>query len=161
MRLLIFLSFMLIMFFAGSTNASDYEHGNGALQLFDSEGMKNSPQWVMIWVMFMMASFICGLFFVWNHPIARWVVGGMFAGMAAGLIAGNVIGVQASLSGFIALIHIVFWSPGLYQLLSKRPFMQPTSAFSIWSAVITFVILFSFIFDIRDASIYLMHVFAG
>jgi hypothetical protein len=62
------------------------------------------------------------------------------------------------ISGYIATIHIIFWSPALYQLLTKRPFFGARSAFSVWSGVITFVILFSFVFDIRDAFIYLTHI---
>ena len=142
---------------SGNLSAQDVEHGNQAMQLFDKEGFENSPQWVQVWVGLMMASFIVGLFFVKNHIIARWVLGGMFAGMIFGAVAGTVFGVP-NYSGFIALVHVIFWTPALYQLLSKHPFLGPGSAFSIWSGVITFVIFFSFIFDIRDAVIYLNHI---
>lgn len=157
MCLRILLIFSLTITFSDIVLAADYEHGHRALQIFDREGMGNAPTWVMIWIVFMMATFLSGLLFVWKQPIARWVVGGLFAGMAASAIATGVFGIPP-LSGFIALMHLVFWSPGLYQLLTKRPFMKVTSAFSIWSAVMTFVILFSFIFDIRDTSLYLMHL---
>jgi len=143
---------------AFSTFAADYQHGHQALQIFDADGFKNAPQWVQIWVIFMMLSFLSGLFFVKNHGIARWVVGGMFAGMAFGIFAGSVLGLPA-LSGFIALIHLVFWSPGLFLLLKKRPYLGSLSPFSIWSGIITAVIIFSFVFDIRDAFLYLQHIF--
>lgn len=137
--------------------AQAVEHGNQAMQLFDKEGFDNSPQWVQIWVGFMMASFIAGIFFLKNHLIARWVVGSMVAGAIFGIIAENVFGIP-NYSGFIALVHLIFWTPALYQLLSKRPFLGQRSAFTIWSGVITLVICFSFIFDIRDTLIYLSHV---
>jgi len=139
--------------------AQEFEHGNQAMQLFDAEGFNNSPLWVQIWVGFMAASFLCGLFFVKNHSIARWVVGGMFAGMVFGKVFAIIFGIP-NYSGYIALIHVVFWTPGLFKLLTQRPFAAKPSAFSIWSGVITFVICFSFIFDIRDAVIFLQHSFS-
>jgi len=136
--------------------AQEFEHGNQAMQLFDAEGFSNSPLWVQAWVGFMMLSFLGGLFFVKNHAIARWVVGGMFAGMICGTAIAKLFGIP-NYSGYIALVHVVFWTPGLIKLLTQRPFLSPISAFSLWSGLITFVICFSFIFDIRDAVIFLQH----
>jgi hypothetical protein len=141
----------------GTLSAQEIEHGHQAMQLFDKQGFDNAPQWVQIWLALMMASFLAGLFFVKNHVIARWVVGGFFAGVIFTAIAGGVFGVP-NYSGFIASVHLVFWTPALYQLFTKRPFLEQRSAFTIWSGVITAVICFSFIFDIRDSFIYLSHV---
>ena len=63
------------------------------------------------------------------------------------------------LSGLIALLHVVFWSPALYLLLTRRPFMKERSAYAVWSALATLVILFSFVFDVPGAAIYLDHIF--
>jgi hypothetical protein len=147
----------LLIFSIGSVSAQEIEHGHQAMQIFDKQGFDNSPQWVQIWVACMVASFLAGLFFVKNHAIARWVVGCFIAGMVFGAVAGNVFGVP-NYSGFIALVHLIFWTPALFQLLAKRPFLGQRSAFTVWSGVITAVICFSFIFDIRDAFIYLTHV---
>lgn len=148
---------LLCLILTTSAYAADYEKGHQALQIFDNEGIAATPQWVMIWVMFLAASFAAGLFFVLRQPIARWVVGCFIAGIAFLSIA-PMLGI-VQLSGFIALMHLIFWSPALYQLLTKRPFLAaPQTPFSIWSAVITAVILFSFVFDIRDAVIYLNHI---
>lgn len=136
---------------------NDYSHGHGALQVFNQQGFANTPKWVQGWIIVMLSSFASGLFFVKNHPIARWVVGGFVLGALSGNAIAAVLGLPL-LSGYIALVHLVFWSPGLYQLLSKRPFKKTKSAFSIWSGVITGVILFSFVFDIRDAFLYVQHL---
>ena len=146
-----------LMLSVSTLSAQEIEHGHQAMQIFDKQGFDNSPQWVQIWIACMMASFLAGLFFVKNHVIARWVVVGFIAGMTFGAVAGNVFGVPNH-SGFIALVHLVFWTPALVQLLAKRPFLGQRSAFTIWSGVITAVICFSFIFDIRDAFIYLTHL---
>lgn len=133
-----------------------YEHGHQAMQVFDSQGMANSPRWVIYWIYFMMASFAASLIFIKNHVEARWVAGGFLAGALLMIVATRVLGMPA-LSGLIALMHILGWTPALIVLLKKRPFLGPISAFSIWSGIMTFVIIFSFVFDIRDAAIFLSH----
>ncbi len=138
----------------------DYQKGYRALEIFDAQGMEATPLWVMIWIVLATACFVVGIFFVKRHSIARWVVGGYIAGFLT-LVFSSVFGlVQLKLAGFNALIHVIFWSPSLYLLLTKRPFLsKKLSAFSIWSGVITVVMLFSFIFDIPYSIIYLRHIF--
>lgn len=137
--------------------AAEYAPGNGALELWNVQAMQNLPLWLTVWLGIMAVSFALGLFFVRRHPIARWVVGGFILGIVFSGPIASAMGI-IPLSGFVALVHVVCWSPALYQLLSKRPFLNGKSAFAIWSGLITAVILFSFIFDIRDAFIYLGHI---
>ena len=105
---------------AGAVSAQEaYEHGNGALELFDEEGQANSPQWVQIWLYIMLASFALGLLFVWKRVEARWVVGGFIvAGVLSGPV-GEALGLLP-LSGFYALCHLIGWSPALYMLLTRK-----------------------------------------
>lgn len=142
---------------ASAQAATGYESGHTALQVWNAEGQANAPQWVQIWLMIMLASFALGLLFVWKRVEARWVVGGFITSL---LVSGFVIPALGlvSLSGLIALMHLIFWSPALYLLLKNRPFLQGRSFYALWTGLITAVILFSFIFDIRDAAIYLDHI---
>ena len=112
----------------------------------------------MAWVFFMMASFISSVIFMKNHVEARWVGGCFFLGMLILMIATEGFGMP-SLSGFIATIHLLAWTPALIILIKRKPFKGELSAFSIWSGVMTFVILFSFVFDIRDSAIFLSSYF--
>ncbi len=80
--------------------------------------------------------------------------------VGATMLLTSALGVRP-LGGLFALLHIIFWSPALYLLLSRRPFMQGRSLYAIWSGLMTAVIVFSFAFDVRDAVIYLHHVLAG
>ena len=153
--------FIAISIFALSSNIGAIEqliHGNGALEVFDSEGLKASPGWVQVWVYFMMLMFASGLVFVKRHNIARWLVGGFILGILTLIILQKGLGI-VPLSGLIALMHLLFWSPGLFKLLKGRPFFNGVSPISIWSGLMTMTILFSFIFDLRDAAIYLHHLF--
>ena len=163
MKLKAVLRFALLIAFISSfplwaAAQTGYESGHQALQLWDSQAFANAPTWVRYWIWFMAASFVTGLLFVRQHSIARWVVAGFIAGLIISTVVAPAVGI-IGLSGFVALVHLICWTPALYLLLSRRPFIGSRSPFALWSGLITAVILFSFIFDIRDAVIYLGHIF--
>lgn len=137
--------------------ATGYQPGHTALEVWNAEGQANAPQWVQTWLMIMLASFALGLLFVWKRVEARWVVGGFITAVLISRFAIPAMGI-VKLSGLVALVHLIFWSPALYLLLKNRPFLKERSFYALWSGLITAVILFSFIFDIRDAAIYLDHI---
>ena len=139
--------------------ADEYAKGHGALEVFDDEGMAVAPLWVQLWVAFMLLNFAIGLVFAWKHPIARWTSGGIILSMTTSTVIFQALGLPF-LSGSIAIMHIVCWTPALVLLLMQRPFMDPEAGlpFRLWSGTITGVIIFSFVFDIRDAAIYINHV---
>ncbi len=143
--------------FVDAALAQDYESGHGALQVWDAEARANVPLWVRVWLSIMQLAFATGLVFVWWRVEARWAVGG-FLGVFATAVLSQTLTDIVPLAGLIALLHLIYWSPALYLLLTRRPFLKERSAYAVWSAVITCVILFSFIFDIRDAAIYLDHI---
>ncbi len=148
----------VLVFCPGSSAwAQTYEHGHGALQVFDAEGQANAPRWVRIWILIMATTFALGLLFVWRRVEARWAVGGMLVMLASFFVIIRYTDIPF-LSGLIALHHLVLWSPALYLLLTRRPFLKERSLYAIWSAAMTAVILISFIFDTRDAAIYLAHI---
>ena len=137
---------------------TDYQKGHHALQIFE---MGESPRNLKIWIFASIAWILFGLFFAWHYSIARWVVGCWVAGVMS-LVAANYIfkSVLFRLSGFLALTHVVFWSPSLYMLLTERPFLaSDVTPYSIWSGGVTAIFLFSYIFDIPYSFVYLKHVF--
>ena len=134
-----------------------YEHGNGALQIWDAEGQANAPAWVQVWLGIMAVSMLSGFLFIWKYVEARWVVGCVFVGILVTRFLVPALPV-VKFSGLIALLHLVFWSPALFILLKNKPFTKGLSFYAVWSGLITSVILFSFIFDIRDAAIYLHYL---
>lgn len=138
-----------------NAGSAPYTAGNGALELWNSQGIANSPTWVQYWLVVMMSSFAMGLLFIWRHIEARFVVGGLVIGLLFSKFILEQMAGLAPLSGLVALVHLIFWSPALYLLIKNRPFARARSFYAYWSGWITLVILFSFIFDIRDAAIYL------
>ncbi len=139
--------------------AYDYPKGHRALEIFDTEGMAATPTGVKIWIAVATAFFVAGLIFVRRHSIARWVTGCYFAGFMALVFSSVFNMVQFQLAGFNALMHIIFWTPALHQLLTKRPFLSKKATFfSVWTGVITVIILISYFFDIPYAFIFLKHV---
>jgi len=137
--------------------AAEYTPGHQPLELWNAEGQANAPAWIGIWLNILLAVFALGLLFVWRRIEARWVVGGFLATIPTAIFLTEGLGV-APLSGLFALMHVVFWSPALYILLKRRPFLKEQSFYGLWSAAITAVITFSFIFDIPDSFIYLDHI---
>lgn len=151
------LALVLAILAAEPALAQEIAHGNGALELFDAEGQANSPPWVKVWLPIMLGTFALGLVFAWKRIEARWVVGCVIAGFVAmGILVGGLG--MPQLSGFIALLHLIFWTPALVVLLRRRTFLKERSLYGAWTGLVTAVILFSFVFDIRDAAIYLDHI---
>ncbi len=145
------------LLFASTLLAQTYQPGHQALQIWNAEAMANSPTWVKYWLYFMLISFAMGLLFVWKRVEARWVVGGFILALSISkwlLPALNLV----ILSGLVALVHLICWTPALYMLLSRRTFAKERSFYAFWCGWITLVILFSFVFDVRDAVIYLKHI---
>jgi len=157
---LILTAFWILTTASGALGAEEYAKGHSALEVFDAEGIAATPLWVQMWVGFMLAMFAIGLFaFAWKQPIARWLVGGFLLSALFGETLFNAMGLPF-LSGSIAILHLVLWSPGFILLLIKRPFLNPSEGrwFRVWSGVMVCSIIFSYVFDVRDAAIYLNHV---
>ena len=149
-----------VLALSGAAGAEEYAKGNGALEEFDGEGMAASPLWVQIWVGFMLLTFAMGLLvYSWRRVGAALAAGGFAASAFGGPIVFDMMNLPM-LSGAIAIAHLVCWMPALLVLLGNRPFLDASElrGYRLWSGVMTFVILFSFVFDIRDAAIYIDHV---
>lgn len=143
--------------FSLAAQASDYASGHQALEVWDIEAQVNLPRWIQLWLLSLMTIFVSGLLFVAKHVEARWLVGGVVLGFFFSKIGAPMLG-WVPLSGLVALIHVVFWSPALFLMLKNRPFMKGLSIYAVWSGLVTACILFSFVFDIRDSISYLAYM---
>ena len=144
---------------AGPVGAEEYPSGAGALEVFDGAARAAVPVPLKIWLMVLLGTFAASIIFVWKKPVARWALGGLIFAMFVGPKIITALG-WPMLGGGIALSHIVCWTPVLIVLLWKRPFMNSEEwlPYRIWSALLLAVIIISFVFDIRDAWIYVNHI---
>lgn len=140
-----------------ATLTANYAAGHQALELWNAEARSNAPAAVKLWLNIMAATFLSGLLFVWKHASARWVVGGVLLSVGGGGFIAQALDL-VMLSGYVALLHLIFWSPGLFFLLRERAICKGLSLYSSWATTAALVIMISFVFDIRDASIYIMHM---
>ena len=150
---------LMTLWSVGAFGAEEFAKGTGALEIFDGEAFAAMPLWGQVWLVFLVSTFVVGLiFFAWKQPIARWAAGGFIVSIATGHMVFAALGLPM-LSGSIAIWHIVCWTPALVLLLTQRPFLNPNEGrwYRIWSGVMTCAILFSFVFDVRDAVIYIDH----
>jgi len=158
MRCALWVCTLVLLCISSHAFSAEYEYGNKALQIWDDQGKANSPQWVRVWLKMLAITYLSGLFFIIKHVEARWMVGGVLIG----LLFSRVIIPESDvvlLSGLFSLVHVIFWTPGLYLLLSRQPFRKELSLYSVWAGLATMATLFSFYFDVPDTVIYLHHIF--
>ena len=143
----------------GPFAAQGYPSGAGALEKFDGAARAAVPPQLKIWLMLLLGTFAASIVFVWKYPVARVALIGLLAAFFAGPKLVGAFGLPV-LGGAIALSHIVFWTPVLIVLLWKRPFLDSETwlPYRIWSGLLLLVIIGSFVFDVRDAWIYINHV---
>ena len=148
-------------FEAYSQTNDAFESGYGALEVFDGSGMSSMPLWVKLWLGVLVLTFASSLIFVRNHLTAQLAIAGFVLSIIATSVIFRALGLPF-LSGSISIGHIVFWSPALFLLLLRRPFLDASKGqlYRIWSGMMTAVILFSFVFDIDYAVSYIMHLSA-
>jgi len=135
--------------------------GNLPLQLWGGfmggEGLANSPTWVQNFLYFLLAMALVSIVFMPRRLEARWAGGGLLAGVFNTFWVIPYLPI-VSLGGMYAVMHFVLWIPGYYLLLRNRPFMKGWSVYGIWCGLVTGIITFSFVFDVRDTSIYVSYV---
>ena len=62
------------------------------------------------------------------------------------------------LAGQVSLTHIIFWTPGAIMLWRDRKNFRWPTAYSVWMGFVAVFYTVSMVFDVRDASIYLVHL---
>lgn len=149
--------FLLLLSFPIIASAADYQAGHQALQLWNADAKANVPPVVGVWLKVMMVTFVSSLLFVWKHNAARVLLAGVAISMSCGPLIAQSLGLVV-LSGYVALMHLIFWSPALFFLLKERAFLKKLTPYSVWAGLAASVIMISFVFDVRDAAIYLTHI---
>lgn len=152
-------AFLGVICATAASAQSAYSIGHGPLEVFNMAAFSAMPVIGKLWLLGLVATMLSGVFFVRDHLIARWILGGFLASVFTGHLVFGLLGLPM-LTGAIAIWHILCWSPGLFLLLIRRPFLRTYEPmrYRVWTAVVAVVIVVCLLFDIRDAVIYAAHI---
>ena len=115
---------------------------------------------LMIWLTFLLATFISSIAFITTHSAPRWILGGFIAShlIVFCLSAWPQFVLRI---GMVSLLHVLCWTPGYLLMLADRHNSATNLPYTIWSHAIIIVISIAFIFDFRDACSYLQYAIQG
>jgi len=127
-----------------------------ALEKWDMQTRLELPIYLKVWLASMLITHLLSILFIKQHVAARWVLGCFIASHAV------VFGIEYSASnllygGMVSLSHVIFWIPALAALYRYRHEAKASSGYQIWVGAILFFYSISLIFDLRDASIWVLH----
>ncbi|MEM9619881.1 MAG: hypothetical protein AAF936_18150 [Pseudomonadota bacterium] len=109
------------------------------------------PLWLQAWVGWMvLVNFVGGLVFI-RRTEARWILGAI---ISAGLFMEFLYG-QFGYQRILGLAHVVFWTPLLVYLWSRRSAWNISGLSGKWLAVVFVTDLTSLIIDYIDVARYL------
>lgn len=124
--------------------------------VWTEEARASLPQWVQTWIIFMLVALLSGLIFAKDHVAARWVVGAVVVSHLASAFFLFVLGPETLKVGIIAINHVVFWTPAAIFLALRGAPKTKAILYSCWRYVALLVLIFSLIFDFRDAAIFIL-----
>ena len=101
-----------------------------ALLVWDNHARLSLPPILATWLGFLVVVCLASVFFVRDHTAARWVLGGFIASHVI-VFTLPAISNFTIRRGFVSLVHVIFWSPGLITTLLDTAGRQlsPTYAY--------------------------------
>jgi hypothetical protein len=94
------------------------------------------------WLAWMFATNLCSIFFL-RHIPARWVLAAVAANVVSMALLVRLYGTGHHLS----LPHVVFWTPLLIYLFSRRNSLLNWSPFGVWCVVLFLTDIASLVLD--------------
>ena len=131
-----------------------------ALLLWNNHSRLSLPPLLATWLAFLVIVCLASVFFVRDFTAARWVLGGFVVSHAIVFLL-PAVATFTMRRGFVSLMHVLCWTPGLIATIFETPGRQSSVAYEWWSYALIAVISISFIFDIRDACTYLYYLAKG
>jgi hypothetical protein len=145
---------------AGALPAAASEPLPHSLQIWDNAARVAIPTPLKIWLVFLALTFASSLFFVRRHPAARWAAGGFV--LSHVVVAAIELGTTVDLRiGLVSLAHVVCWAPALVMLVRELPATSAETRYGLWCRVLLGVIAVAFVFDLRDAGMFLYYRITG
>ena len=136
------------------------ELGHKALQLWNSEAMSSAPMGLKIWLAILGVTLLSSLFFIKSSNPSRILLIGFISSLSVTKWLAPAVGIE-TLSGFVGLCHLLFWSPGWVLLIREK--LKPNNeskrkVYLAWSWIAITVISISYFFDLRDGFTYLSFI---
>lgn len=120
-----------------------------------SEAIASQPQWIMVWVYFMMGVFALSILVLAVSKTTR--LAALFAALAFifGAILLNLIYERMGYVRLLGLPHLIFWTPLAVYLWTRLRSGTVTGIFRITMIVLLATITVSLAFDLADVARYL------
>lgn len=107
------------------------------------------PNWIHVWMNWMMAINLVSIFFVWKHKSARWVLAAFIVMMPLNFLIFHL----TKNIHLLGIGHIVFWIPLLIYFFKtdfKDGLFANRTLYDIWLLLLSITFVISIVFDVRD-----------
>ena len=106
------------------------------------------PHWVQLWMRWLNIIFLLGVFFIWEHAEARWVLAAYVLSFPIGFGAFYFVR-DIRITG---LPHLLLWAPLLFffaRSAANDPDFRMLSFYGIWVSTLSLTIAISVVLDIK------------
>ncbi len=128
-----------------------------ALLPWDNKARTSLSMPLYAWLFLLVSANLASLAFVATHHPPRWVIDGFVVSHVLVVVFANVKKFTMR-RGTVSLLHLACWSPGwictIVEICSG-----PSGTYLIWCIWLVATVGISFIFDTRDAVVYLKSLF--
>jgi hypothetical protein len=131
-----------------------------AMLVWNNQARLSLPRGLAVWLGFLVVVCLGSGWFVREFAAARWVLGGFVVSHGVVFLL-PVVTRFTMRRGFVSLMHVVCWSPGMIATIADAEGRQADAVYAGWSYVLIAVVSISFVFDLRDAGTYLYWLAKG
>lgn len=124
-----------------------------AAQVSQSAYVATLPQWVPLWMNWMMIVLALGsLVFSFFKVEARWLL----LAFAVSIVATFALGMSIGWNGLWGTTHLVFWTPAAIYMYRRLEGINTNSVYGVWYLLALATVIISLVFDAKDAVQYLV-----
>lgn len=131
-----------------------------ALWVWNNKARTSLPPGLMCWLAVLVATCLASALFVRDHASARWVLGGFVVSHLL-VFTLPLAKLFVMRRGVVSLLHLLCWSPGWVATLVAVWRQEGGALFLGWSVALLVVMGISFVFDLRDAGVYVGYAVRG
>ena len=132
-------------------NAAEFAEKSNAVDIATNTYIEGLPEWVQLWMTFMMLALVPALVFMFRYAEARVTV----AAVLYSFVMTTFINIATEGPTLLwGLAHLLFWPiPVIYTLVRFKQ-INWRSIYGYWLALANAVMVISIVFDVRDVAIF-------